>query len=84
MNKIRISEKIKEFFQREFPITESFDESSKLLETCLADSFSIINAVLFIEKEFGIKFGRADVIPSNFNTINTLTTYVENKLNETK
>lgn len=84
MNVIRITEKLKEFFQREFPTTESFDESSKLLETCLADSFSIINAVLFIEKEFGIKFGRADVIPANFNTINALASYVENKLNETK
>ncbi len=84
MNQIEISEKLKEFFQQEFPTTESFDESSKLLETCLADSFSIINAVLFIEKEFGIKFGRADVIPSNFNNINTLTSYIENKLNQTK
>jgi acyl carrier protein len=84
MKQIEISEKLKEFFQREFPTTESFDESSKLLETCLADSFSIINAVLFIEKEFGIKFGRADVIPSNFNTINTIASYVEKKFNETK
>ena len=84
MNQSQISEKLKEFFQREFPTTESFDESSKLLETCLADSFSIINAVLFIEKEFGIKFGRADVIPSNFNSINTITSYVEKKLSETK
>ncbi len=80
----QISQKLKDFFKQEFPTEESFDESSKLLETCLADSFSIINAVLFIEKEFGIKFGRADVIPENFGSINTLTAYVEKKLIEDK
>ncbi len=84
MDQTEISKKLKEFFRSEFPTKDSFDESSKLLETCLADSFSIINAVLFIEKEFGIKFGRADVVPDNFNTINTLASYVENKINQAK
>lgn len=48
-----------------------------LFSTGVLDSFELINFVTVIEEQCGIKVPDADVIPVNFQTIETIERYVE-------
>ncbi len=43
------------------------------------DSMGFIMLIAFLEEEFGIKTGDADLIESNFESINAITDFVERK-----
>jgi methoxymalonate biosynthesis acyl carrier protein len=53
-------------------------ESEDLLSAGILDSLAILQLVAFIEEQFGIKVPDEDVVFENFQSINTLTSYLEN------
>ena len=55
-------------------------ESTDLLEEWFVDSIGIVDTVLFMETQFGIDIKRADINRANFQTIATLTEFVEARL----
>jgi acyl carrier protein len=42
----------------------------------ILDSITIVELVVFIESEFGIKVPNADIIESNFNSVNAIVDYI--------
>lgn len=44
------------------------------------DSFGIVETVMFLEQEFGIKVARADVNAANFENIASLAAFVAQRL----
>ena len=59
--------------------TISPDES--LISSGVIDSLGILRIIAFIEERFGISVDDEEVIPTNFETINTIRSLVENKVN---
>ncbi len=51
------------------------DEVS-LLQRGLIDSLGVLDLVSFVEQQFGIKVGEEDMIPENFDSVTSLTSYV--------
>ncbi len=45
------------------------------------DSLSIINIMMILSDEYGIKLDSSDVTPRNFKSIDSLVSLVESKLN---
>ena len=48
-------------------------ERDSLVESGVIDSLGIMKLVDFIEKEFRVKIGDADLVPENFETIEDIT-----------
>jgi acyl carrier protein len=50
-----------------------------LLEEKILDSVGMLELVFFIEETFEIEVPEDDIVPDNFNTINSLVAYVDRK-----
>jgi acyl carrier protein len=51
-----------------------------LLESGILDSLALLSLLVFIEEEFGIPVEDFELIPENFNTIDTICAYIHSQL----
>lgn len=58
------------------------ENNEQLLEAGIIDSFGIIKLIAFIEEEFGIKLNNDDLMPENFNNIQTISEMISTKQKE--
>ena len=63
---------------------ESLGPDSDLLELRIIDSLGVLKLVLFLERTFGIQLEDEDLIPENFQTLNRIVTFVEQKVRNTQ
>ncbi|NTV99696.1 MAG: acyl carrier protein [Oscillochloris sp.] len=56
------------------------NEDTALLDSGIIDSTGVIELVLFVSEEFGIEVPAEDMLPENFNSINRLTNYIEQRV----
>lgn len=54
------------------------DDTSFLGEG-IVDSTGVVELVLFVEETFGIQVDDDEIVPDNFDTINNLAAYIEQK-----
>ncbi len=57
----------------------SLDPDEDLLEQRVIDSLGILKLVGFIEKSHGIKVLDEDVVPENFQSLNSMANFIEQK-----
>jgi acyl carrier protein len=50
-----------------------------LLEGGILDSLSLLRLVVFLEEHFKITVGEADLLPENFETVNTICAYLRSQ-----
>jgi acyl carrier protein len=50
-----------------------------LIENRVIDSMALLRLVAWLEAEFGIDIGDADVVPGNFGTIERITSFISTK-----
>jgi acyl carrier protein len=62
---------------------ENLTDDLPLIENHVLDSMGLLRMVAGLESEFGIAIGDADVVPSNFGSIERINRFVEGKLAET-
>jgi acyl carrier protein len=62
---------------------ESFDPDEDLLEQGIIDSLGVMTLIAFMEKDFGIEVSDEDIIPENFQTLNIMASFVEQKMRST-
>jgi acyl carrier protein len=75
-------EKIRTFIKNEILAKKGqsiINDSDNLIENGAIDSLSILKVVSFIEKEFSIKIDDIDLLPENFETIDCIARFVQNK-----
>lgn len=58
---------------------QSLDPNADLIEQRIIDSLAILKLVAFLESSFGIKVEDEDIVPENFQTLNSLAAFVERK-----
>lgn len=60
--------------------TEKLGHDQSLISTVIIDSLAILRLVSFMEEQFGVKVEDGDVVPENFETINVMKKYVDERL----
>jgi acyl carrier protein len=53
-----------------------------LLERGILDSLGVMKLIVFIEKTFGIRVNDEEVVPENFQTINIIAKFIEQKMQD--
>jgi acyl carrier protein len=57
-----------------------YSDDASFLNEGVVDSMNVLELVMFVEQNFGIKVDDQEIIPDNFDSITKLATYVQNKV----
>ncbi len=78
---MEIKEQIKQFFEDNFmaEFDDSFTEKSSLLENGIIDSTGVLELVLFLEENFGIKVEDDELIPENLDSLSNIENFIKSK-----
>jgi acyl carrier protein len=77
-----ISQDIEKFLLTETAVDlgrESLNPDEDLLEQGIIDSLGLMKLVVFLEKTYAIEVNDEDMVPENFQTLNTITKLVEER-----
>jgi acyl carrier protein len=61
---------------------KSLDPDEDLLEQGIIDSLGIMKLILFMEKTYGIAIIDEEIIPENFQNVNMMAKFVEQKIQD--
>lgn len=56
------------------------DPEASLINSGIVDSLSLLRLIQFVEEEFGVIVEDEEVVPDNFDTLNTMESFVGEKL----
>jgi acyl carrier protein len=54
-------------------------DQDSLLETGVIDSLAMVDLIAHLEKTYGISIGEDDMVPENFDSIDSIASYVERR-----
>jgi len=70
---------ISDYISRELvpdPALLPLSNDTLLLDSGILDSLSLLRLVVFLEEQFGITLGDADLLPENFASVNAICAYL--------
>jgi acyl carrier protein len=73
--------RIKTFLAQQFPATKNVGNEDPLLKNGLIDSLGILEVVTFLENEFGMTVTDEELLPENFESVQSLSNFVLQKTN---
>ena len=75
--------KVKNFIVERFPLAKQkiVGPNDFLIETGIVDSLGILDLVNFVEEEFKITVSDEDLVPEIFQSIQSITSFVNEKIN---
>ena len=59
---------------------KSLEPDEDLLGSGIIDSMAVMKLVMFLEETFGIEVEDEDIVPENFQNLNSIVEYVEQKM----
>lgn len=74
--------KIRGFLADNFILSEQLAQlgnDDSFLENGIIDSTGILELIFFVEEQFGIQIDASEVLPENFDSINRLVAYIQQK-----
>ncbi|MGZ4979844.1 MAG: acyl carrier protein [Methylobacter sp.] len=77
---------IRQYILENFLFTEdesALQYSDSFLDTGIIDSTGVLEIILFIEETFGIKVDDNEMLPSNLDSVDNLTEFVQRKQTQT-
>jgi acyl carrier protein len=77
----RMRQEIRQFLTSHQPAETGagFSDSDSLLETGVIDSMTMVDLIAFIEQQFDIHVDEDDMVPENFDAVDSIVAYVELK-----
>lgn len=69
-------EKVKEVLKANYPEID-FEASTELVDDGILDSLTLVGIISALSMEFGIMLPYEDIVPENFNSIDTMTELVQ-------
>ena len=81
---VEAGSRIRRFILKHFPLARkqsSIEDDSQLLNSGIIDSLVVLDLVGFIENEFKITISEEDLLAENFESIASMTTFIERKGN---
>jgi|Deesub1362B_J571_1020462.scaffolds.fasta_scaffold01359_6 acyl carrier protein len=81
-----VREKLRMFILENFLYgdEEVLDQNSSFIEEGIIDSTGVLELISFLEREFELKVQDEELIPENFDSLESLTSFVLRKLNGMK
>ena len=78
---MEIIDKVKTFIRESFLFdsTAQIEDGDSLLEKGIIDSTGVLELVLYLEEEFGIKIEDEEIIPENLDSVINIETLVKRK-----
>jgi acyl carrier protein len=79
---MQILEKLEKLFLTEIAVdlgNKSLDPGEDLLEQGILDSMGIMKLIVFIEENFGMKVEDEEIIPENFQSLNSIVAFIGRK-----
>lgn len=75
---------IKAFLMEKFPAARkrALSDQDHLLESGVLDSLGVLEVVEFLERDFDIRINDDELVPENFQSIQTLAAFVGRKQNQ--
>ena len=76
------NEEIKQFIQEELISSQEnvdLGDSDSLLEAGIIDSLGIMKILGFLEDEFSVEIGDDELVPENFESVDTISRLVDKK-----
>ena len=73
------AKRIRTFLEGQFPQAKKVDDKTSLLESGVLDSLGILEVVSFLEQEFGLQIQDDELLPENFQSVESLSSFVLNK-----
>ena len=76
-----VNERIRGFILEKFPLArkQGLKSNDRLLEGGILDSLGVLDLVNFVEQEFAIQISDDELVPENFQTIDSLVAFVQTK-----
>ncbi len=74
-----MAERINKFILENFPLARNMNCDDDLLEKGVVDSLGILDIVTFLEREFQVTVTDEELLPENFQSINSIISFVERK-----
>jgi acyl carrier protein len=80
----QIEQEIRDFLANNFIFdpTVQVGVDDSFMENGIVDSTGVLEVIMWVESTFGIKVEDAEVLPENFDSIRSLTTYAERKMSD--
>ncbi len=78
-----ITPEIRDYIARNFLFSDKgfqYSDDASFLEEGIIDSLGIIELVAFVEKKFGISVADHELLPSNFDSVSKLSSFITSKL----
>lgn len=70
---------IKNFLKKQAPKGVSFSDSDSLLANGVIDSMKMLDLISFVEQQFNIAIDEDEMMPDNFESVDAITRFVEEK-----
>ena len=79
-----LNTQIREFILEKFPLARKrgLQDTDALLETGILDSLGVLDLVGYVEQKFSIVVEDEELVPENFQSVDTLASYVQRKTSE--
>ena len=74
-----VKQQIRDYVMEFITYGDPIEDDTSIIRDGLTDSTGAMEMILFLEETFGIIVDDEDVDPDNFDTIDIVTTFVENK-----
>ena len=76
-----IKDKAREYiYQKVYTEKDKVKDDTLVFQEGFIDSMGFMDLIVFLEKEFGIATGDADLLEENFESINAISDFVRGKL----
>jgi len=77
-----VGKKVRQFITTNFYVADpsALDDDASLLDRGIVDSTGVLEVIGFLEKEFSIEVGDAEIVPDNLDSIGKITGFVGRKL----
>lgn len=59
----------------------SYSDDASFLDEGIIDSTGVVELVLFVEETYNFQVSDDDIVPDNFDTVNSLVRYIETNTN---
>ena len=81
-NNNNVDTRLRSFILEKFPLARKrgIEDDQPLLESGILDSLGVLDLVGFLEEEFCISVTDEELLPENFQTVESITVFVEKKI----
>jgi acyl carrier protein len=70
---------IKSFLTKQAPKGTTFSDQDNLLTKGVIDSLKMLDLISFMEKQFGITIDEDEMMPDNFESVDSIVSFVQEK-----